>query len=219
MESATAFSAAASPRQVREKIESSGRDARWEFNKGSLFGRSSYMAEVAGQLSEMVEVVDAFFKFLGPELKAVTGACRGRAVRAENCRACAGCGHHRVACASPQLQLADARAQRVQPTCVHAFSWCVRCCASAAVRLLLRAGDTKGIDDVIERVQAMVEPLEGAVFDVFDAAHAPQWRALRARFGADNEDVKAATRELIDTSFRKLRSAEGAFELLQVRSC
>lgn len=27
--------------------------------------------------------------------------------------------------------------------------------------------------------------------------------------------VKGATRELIDTSFRKLRSAEGAFELLQ----
>ncbi len=31
------------------------------------------MAEVCGQLSEMVELVDDFFKFLGPELKAVTG--------------------------------------------------------------------------------------------------------------------------------------------------
>lgn len=54
------------------------------------------------------------------------------------------------------------------------------------------------------------------MFDVFDQAHAPQWRALRARFFADNEEVKAATRELIDTSFRKLRGAEGAFDLLQV---
>lgn len=80
------------------------------------------------------------------------------------------------------------------------------------------AGDTKGIDDVIERVQLIVEPVETVMFDVFDQAHAPQWRALRARFFADNEEVKTATRELIDTSFRKLRSAEGAFDLLQVRS-
>lgn len=78
------------------------------------------------------------------------------------------------------------------------------------------AGDTKGIDDVIERVQLIVEPVETVMFDAFDQAHAPQWRALRARFFADNEEVKAATRELIDTSFRKLRSAEGAFELFQV---
>lgn len=62
----------------------------------------------------------------------------------------------------------------------------------------------------------MVEPVETAMFDAFDQAHAPQWRALRAHFYADNEKVKAATRELIDTSFRKLRGAEGAFELLQV---
>jgi hypothetical protein len=79
------------------------------------------------------------------------------------------------------------------------------------------AGDTKGIDDVIERVQLIVEPVETVMYDVFDQTHAPQWRSLRARFFADNEEVKAATRELIDTSFRKLRSAEGAFELLQVR--
>jgi dynein heavy chain len=31
------------------------------------------MAEICGALAEMVEVVDDFFKFLGPELKAVTG--------------------------------------------------------------------------------------------------------------------------------------------------
>lgn len=62
--------------QVRERIETSGRDARWEFNKGTLFSCSNYMAEVCGNLMEMVEVVDDFFKFLGPELKAVTGEQR-----------------------------------------------------------------------------------------------------------------------------------------------
>lgn len=61
---------------MREKIESSGRDARWEFSKATLFARSNYMADVCGQLIEMVEIVDDFYKFLGPELKAVTGMCR-----------------------------------------------------------------------------------------------------------------------------------------------
>lgn len=61
-----------------------------------------------------------------------------------------------------------------------------------------------------------MEPVETVMFDVFDQTHGPQWRSLRARFFADNEEVKAATKELIDTSFRKLRSAEGAFDLLQV---
>ena len=54
-------------------------------------------------------------------------------------------------------------------------------------------GETKGIDDVIERVQVMVQPVETALFNVFDAAHAAQWRALRQRFYQDNEEVKAAT--------------------------
>jgi dynein heavy chain len=59
--------------QVREKIEVSGRDARWEFSKPMLFERTNYMAEICSDLSEMVEIVDDFHKFLGPELKAVTG--------------------------------------------------------------------------------------------------------------------------------------------------
>lgn len=54
-------------------------------------------------------------------------------------------------------------------------------------------GDAKGIDDVIERVQLMVEPVETALFNVFDSAHAGQWRALRARFYQDNDEVKAST--------------------------
>lgn len=58
---------------VREKIELSGRDARWEFSKQLLFERTNYMAEICADLWEMVEIVDDFHKFLGPELKAVTG--------------------------------------------------------------------------------------------------------------------------------------------------
>jgi len=63
---------------VREKIERSERDARWEFPKQLLFARTNYMAEICNDLIEMVEIVDDFFMFLGPELKAVTGACSMR---------------------------------------------------------------------------------------------------------------------------------------------
>lgn len=55
----------------------SGRDARWEFPKQLLFQRTNYMADICKDLAEMVEVVDDFFKFLGPELKAVTGDTQG----------------------------------------------------------------------------------------------------------------------------------------------
>ncbi|GMH41526.1 hypothetical protein BSKO_09436 [Bryopsis sp. KO-2023] len=134
--------------QVREKIEMSGRDARWEFPKQLLFQRTNYMAEICSDLAEMVEVVDDFFKFLGPELKAVTG-------------------------------------------------------------------DTQGIDRVIQSVHAMVEPIENVPFNVFDQGESAQWVAAKTQFSNDNEGIKKATRELIDTSFRKLRSAEAAFELLQ----
>ncbi len=44
------------------------------FLQGLLFARTNYMAEICADLIEMVEIVDDFFKFLGPELKAVTGA-------------------------------------------------------------------------------------------------------------------------------------------------
>lgn len=76
-------------------------------------------------------------------------------------------------------------------------------------------GDTAGIDRVVHRVVAMYEPIESISFNVFDYGNQHEWKAAKQQFYADNEDIKEATRELIDTSFRKLRSAEGACELLQ----
>jgi dynein heavy chain len=86
---------------VRERIEASGRDARWEFDRKRLFERTTYMASVCADLRRVVEVVDDFKRFLGPELKAVTG-------------------------------------------------------------------DPQGIDDVIQRVDSMVEPIENLPFHAFD---------------------------------------------------
>ncbi|KAK3281453.1 hypothetical protein CYMTET_10756, partial [Cymbomonas tetramitiformis] len=134
--------------KIREKIEISGRDARWEFDRKRLFDRTNYMASICGDLLQMVKVVDDFHKFLGPELKAVTG-------------------------------------------------------------------DSLGIDEVIQRVAAMVEPIENLAFDAFDKRYSSQWQGVDAKFTTDKEQIERATRAFIDTSFKKLRSAEGAFELLQ----
>ena len=59
--------------RVRERIELSGQHARWEFPKNLIFERTGHIGSILKELRFMVETVDDFFKFLGPELKAVTG--------------------------------------------------------------------------------------------------------------------------------------------------
>ncbi|KAL2608323.1 hypothetical protein R1flu_026896 [Riccia fluitans] len=134
--------------QVREQIESSGRDPRWEFDRKKLFERTNYMSTVCVDLLHIVEVVNDFLYFLGPELKAVTG-------------------------------------------------------------------DVAGIDEVIRKVQAMVDPIENLPCNAFDKAHANLWSAAVLSFDKEKEKVEQLTKAFIDSSFKKLRSAEGALELLQ----
>lgn len=134
--------------QVREKIEVSGRGARWEFDRKKLFERTNYIAHILGDLRHMVLVVDGFLKFLGPELKAVTG-------------------------------------------------------------------DVHGVNAVVARVDSIVFPIENLRFDVFDKAATADWEAVRTNFLADSHEIEQITKVLIDTSFKKLRSAEAALELLQ----
>ena len=64
-------------RAVRERIEKSGADHRWEFDKKRLFERTNHMARIYADLLEITHALDQFQKFLGPELKAVTGDNHG----------------------------------------------------------------------------------------------------------------------------------------------
>ena len=73
----------------------------------------------------------------------------------------------------------------------------------------------QGIDAVIGDVNNMLQGVRTADFNVFDRELSLEWQALVTTFREQNAHAKDATRNLIDTSFRKLRSAEGAFELLQ----
>ncbi|KAL5017096.1 hypothetical protein ScPMuIL_006685 [Solemya velum] len=59
--------------EVRHKIEASGRDQRWEFDKRKLFDRTDYMADICENLHYVAQVLEEFYNIFGPELKSVTG--------------------------------------------------------------------------------------------------------------------------------------------------
>ncbi|XP_023576433.1 dynein heavy chain 10, axonemal [Octodon degus] len=58
---------------TRAKIEASGREARWEFDRKRLFERTDYMASICQDLYDILQVIEEFYNIFGPELKAVTG--------------------------------------------------------------------------------------------------------------------------------------------------
>lgn len=134
--------------KVRERIEASGTDHRWEFDRKRLFEQTNYMAKICENLQEVATVLDQFNKFLGPELKSVTG-------------------------------------------------------------------DSAGIDEVKARVDSLIAPFEGVPFKIFDRGYKTSWESVMVQFRDKVSEIELMTRKFIDTSFQKLRSAEGAFDLLQ----
>jgi len=60
-----------------------------------------------------------------------------------------------------------------------------------------------------QKVHAMVAPVENLPFDAFDKSHAALWQAVVYQFDQDKGKIEDLTKAFIDTSFKKLRSAEG----------
>lgn len=134
---------------TRKKIEETGSDHRWEFDRKALFGKTDYMGEICDNILEIVNAIDHFRVFLGPELKAVTG-------------------------------------------------------------------DTAGIDEVIKRVEGLTAPLKIPFEEkIFDKSYEKAWETIMKKFRASVLEIEKMTEQFIKESFRKLRSAEGAFELVQ----
>ena len=107
------------------------------------------MAGICADLERMLSVVDSFHKFLGPQLKAVTG-------------------------------------------------------------------EPEAIDAVISRVAAMAAAaVQNVEFDVFDKRFFADWSLVASNFTGEKEAIERSAKVFIDASFKKLRSAEDAFDLLQ----
>ena len=135
--------------RMRKRIEDSGSDHRWEFDRKALFLKTDYMSEICANILEIIDALDHFRVFLGPELKAVTG-------------------------------------------------------------------DSAGIDEVIKRVDNLSVPLKVPFEEkIFDKSYEKPWDAIMKRFRTNVAEIEKMTELFIKESFRKLRSAEGAFELVK----
>eukprot|EP00505_MAST-04D_sp_SCG-Rhode-Island_P005314 Stramenopile-MAST_4_protein_5314 len=76
-------------------------------------------------------------------------------------------------------------------------------------------GEGDMIDDVMNQVDNLVVPLETMPFDVFDRNCRASWLALMAQFKEREAVIDHLCRTFLDTAFDQLRSADGAFEVLQ----
>ena len=76
-------------------------------------------------------------------------------------------------------------------------------------------GDTQHIDFVLQRIEEMIHLIEYFQFDIFDKRYQTSWETVMTKFNENVLQIEEMTKQFIDQSFSNLRSAEGAFELLQ----
>ncbi|XP_035641685.1 dynein axonemal heavy chain 10 [Oncorhynchus keta] len=133
--------------EVRARIETSGRDPRWEFDRKKLFEKTDYMASICQDLYKILQILEEFYNIFGPELKAVTG-------------------------------------------------------------------DPKRIDDVLRWVDSLVVPIEELSFDPFNIRKMGSWKMVMQDFKAKVQAIEGEAINFIDQSFKTLRSASAAFDML-----
>ncbi|KAG5280454.1 hypothetical protein AALO_G00060150 [Alosa alosa] len=133
--------------EVRARIEISGRDPRWEFDRKKLFEKTDYMASICQDLFNILQILEEFYNIFGPELKAVTG-------------------------------------------------------------------DPKRIDDVLRWVDSLVVPIEELNFDPFNIRKMGSWKMVMQDFKTKVQAIEGEAINFIDQSFKTLRSAEAAFDML-----
>lgn len=75
-------------------------------------------------------------------------------------------------------------------------------------------GDAKKIENVVLKVDSLVKPLSVISFDPFSLENKSSWRILIGHFTRDVDAIEKEAKGFIDKSFKNLRSAEAAFDLL-----
>ncbi|XP_014373608.2 dynein heavy chain 10, axonemal, partial [Alligator sinensis] len=75
-------------------------------------------------------------------------------------------------------------------------------------------GDPKRIDDVLRRVDGLISPMEVLTFDPFSIKCSSQWKFVMEQFKAEVLVIEKEAKSFIDESFKTLRSAEAAFDML-----
>lgn len=132
---------------VRAKIEASGRDSRWEFDRRKLFDKTDHQALICNELIKISVVLEEFYNIFGPELKAVTG-------------------------------------------------------------------EPKRIEEVLNRVKNLINKFKAISFDIFANKNFIAWEREMEEFNHEVSEIEVEAKVFINQSFKKLRSAEGAFDML-----
>ncbi|XP_060895064.1 dynein axonemal heavy chain 10 [Labrus mixtus] len=75
-------------------------------------------------------------------------------------------------------------------------------------------GDPKSIDEVLCSVDRLVLPLESASFNPFNVFKMGSWKTIMQEFDSTVQAIEGQAIDLIDQSFRTLRSSAVAFDML-----
>uniref|UniRef100_A0A8C1QBG0 Dynein heavy chain 10, axonemal-like n=1 Tax=Cyprinus carpio TaxID=7962 RepID=A0A8C1QBG0_CYPCA len=75
-------------------------------------------------------------------------------------------------------------------------------------------GDPKRIDEVLHRVDCLVEPIEEVSFDPFDIRKMSNWKMVMQEFRTEVQAIEREAIHFINYSFKTLRSSSAAFDLL-----
>ena len=76
-------------------------------------------------------------------------------------------------------------------------------------------GNSDKIDQLIEKVRAIMQSFERVTFQVYNKKNEQQLKEVNVNYKESIKKIEQETEELIETTFKDLRSSESAFELLQ----
>lgn len=76
-------------------------------------------------------------------------------------------------------------------------------------------GNSDGIEAMLQKVNTLMLDIETVRFDPFDPSQRQNWTSKMDRFQQEVKLIEEEANQFIDDSFQSLRSAEGAFEMMQ----
>lgn len=75
--------------------------------------------------------------------------------------------------------------------------------------------NSEGIDKLVADVKQLVEPFQTFDQNYFDKRHSGAWKNAKNKFDSSKAEIETETVNLINSTFKFLRSSEGAFDMLQ----
>ncbi|XP_074463065.1 dynein axonemal heavy chain 10 [Larus michahellis] len=75
-------------------------------------------------------------------------------------------------------------------------------------------GDPKRVDDLVRAVNRLTSPMEELTFDLFSIENAHDWKLIMEEFKEEVSVIEEDSKKFIDESFKTLRSAEAALDML-----